>query len=240
MTTVAIVQARMNSTRLPGKMMRDLSGKSVIHHVLSRVKQSQLIDNIVLATTTNKEDIVLLSEAAKCGGINLFTGDEKDVLARYYNAALLYKADVIVRITGDCPVIDPDVIDSVITLQYNSCVGYASNVRPPTYPDGLDVEVFSMNALALAYNNADSTKSREHVTPYMWRNGIYAKCNLRNKEDLSEYRLTLDEEEDLIFLNELLKHFNNDNYRLKDIMNVIYKNPKLLTINNKFKRNEGF
>jgi len=235
----AIIQARAGSTRLPGKMLMALGDKPVIWHTITRVKQAKLIDKVVLATTTSPKDKVLM-EKSKEFGISGFAGDEADVLDRFYQAAKKYKADVVVRITGDCPFIDPDVIDEVIKLFKSSKVDYASNIRPPTYPDGLDVEVFSFAALKKAWKEATMSSEREHVTPYIWKNkNLFSHANLKNQQDISELRLTIDEKEDLILLKRLLDKIGRSDFRLKDIVETINKNPDLREINKNFARDEG-
>jgi len=236
----AIIQARMKSTRFPGKTMADLAGKPVIRHVINRVKKSKSIDMIILATSKNNSNDVLEKEAKKTG-VNLFRGSEEDVLDRFYWAAKKCEATTIVRITGDCPLIDPSVINDVITLFKKNKLDYASNVLPPSYPDGLDVEVFSFAALERAWREAVLKSEREHVTPYIWKNqSIFKRMTLKNDKDLSKIRLTIDKKEDLIVINRILNELGSDDFRLDDVMEVVMKNPSILDCNEKFKRNEGY
>ena len=141
-----IVQARMNSTRLPGKVLKKVGDRSLIEILLTRLSKSKMVDRIVLATSKNKENSPLASTVEKLG-FDVFRGSEDDVLNRYYQTAKKYAPKTIVRITGDCPIIDPLIVDKVIYLYQNKCADYASNTNPPTYPDGLDVEVFSFDML---------------------------------------------------------------------------------------------
>jgi spore coat polysaccharide biosynthesis protein SpsF len=236
-----IVQARMGSTRFPGKMMVDLIGKPVIWHVLKRVKKSESVDKVILATSNNAADDILESEAKK-EDVVVFRGSENDVLDRYYQASRRYNADIIVRVTGDCPLIDPEIIDDTIRFFIENKCDYVSNTDPPTFPDGMDVEVFSFDALKKAYKNAKLKSEREHVTPFIKKNkNLFKIKNLENEKDLSKYRLTLDEKEDLIVIKEILEKLENkDNYSLLDIINVLESNKEILEKNKKFGRNEGY
>ncbi len=240
MTVVAIIQARMGSTRFPGKMLKSLGNKPLIWHVVHRVQQATLVDKVVLATSINKNNEPLVKEV-QTYGVDCFVGDENDVLDRFYQCAKKFKATTIVRVTGDCPFIDPEVIDAVISLFKNNKLDYASNVLPPTYPDGLDVEVFSFAALEKAWKKAKLQSEREHVTPYIWKNQhIFKRMTHKNNEDLSSIRLTVDEEKDLVLANIILQKLGSDDFRLKDIMKVIRLNPSFLKINIGIERNEGY
>ena len=238
--TIAIIQARMGSTRFPGKMTKKLAGKSLLWHVINRAKQAKLIDQVIVATGRQPANLVLVKEAQKCA-VPGYRGSETDVLSRYYYCAKKYHAQTIVRITGDCPLIDPQVIDQVIKLFQKSRVDYASNVHPPTYPDGLDMEVFSFAALSRAFREARLSSEREHVTPYIWKHPrLFTQVNLTNNRDLSGLRLTVDEPEDLRFLTSLVSYLPQNKYNLDSILKVITTQPQLLAINNKFIRNEGY
>jgi len=243
MSFTAIIQARMGSTRFPRKMIALLVNKPLIEQVIERVKKAKLVDKVVLATSEDKKNEVLIKEARKCG-IECFAGSEDDVLDRFYQCAKKFKSEHIVRITGDCPLTDPDIIDEVIILFKNNNLDYASNVLPPTYPDGLDVEVFSFNALEKAWKEAKLPSEREHVTPYIWKNqNLFKRMTLKNKEDLSGIRLTVDKKEDMLVVENILKIMKStgsDDFRLADVMKVIRENPRLLELNEQFKRNEGY
>jgi len=213
----AIIQARMGSTRFPNKMMERVGSKPLISLVIDRVGKSTLIEKVILATTTKKDDDVLIQIAIE-KNIDFFRGSENDVLDRFYNAAKKYKVDTIVRITGDCPFIDPVVIDQVIGLHLEAKSDYTSNIKPPTFPDGLDVEVFSFISLEKAWKEAKLNSEREHVTPYIWKNNkLFKIVNLFNKKDI-----------------------NIENFTIEDIILTIENNPYMLEINNKIKRNEGY
>lgn len=239
----AIIQARMGSTRLPGKVMMDLGGKPVIEHVVDRLNKSQLIDKIIIATSNNPNNQPLIKFCQNFG-INYFIGSEEDVLDRYYQTAIdndIDLEDIIIRITSDCPLIDPFVVDSVIKEHISNKNDYTANVLECTYPDGLDCEVFNFSALKEAWINGNLSSQREHVTLYIRDNpGKFKLGNVKNKEDLSDFRWTLDEKEDFIFINEIYKHFSNKSFfTMEDIVNLLKINPSLIDINSKFDRNEG-
>ena len=238
MKIVAIIQARMGSTRLPGKVLKKIVGIPAIEILLLRLGRSELIDEICIATSHNIENDVLSNTVEKLGH-RIIRGSENDVLERFWDAAEATSADVIVRITGDCPVIDPKLVDKVIKLFLSSNVDYVSNIDPPTFPDGLDVEVFGRSALKDAECNAQSKFDREHVTPFI-RNGNFTKLNIKNVYDTSELRLTLDEPEDLKLLQKVFEWFQPDiNFSFEKIEKLLLSNPRFIETNNAHKRNEG-
>ncbi|SMC40289.1 cytidylyltransferase domain-containing protein [Sporomusa malonica] len=236
MKTVAIIQARMGSTRLPGKILIDLMGKTVLQHVIERVQQAKSIDEIVIATTTLDQDDAVVEEAIKCG-VKYFRGSEADVLARYYFAAKANSADVVVRITSDCPLIDPLVTDNIVNFFkneniYDIVTNASSDLGTRTYPRGLDTEVFSFDVLEKAYKQAEKQYQREHVTPYIYENSTqvyYYKYIV----DYSMYRWTLDTEEDFALIKEIYSHLyrGTHNFYLLDIINVFNDHPELIGIN---------
>jgi spore coat polysaccharide biosynthesis protein SpsF len=207
----AIIQARVGSSRLYGKVLMELNGKSILLNVIQRVKSSHLVDEVMVVTTDLKEDFRIVEEC-KVHGIKCFQGSETDVLDRFYQASKwtgMTERDTIVRITADCPFMDSKVIDLVISFYLSEHVDYASNVDPPTFPDGLDVEVFRYNALVKAWNEASLFSEREHVTPYIRKNSrIFRSANLECKEDLSMYRFTVDEPEDYEFVKKIYHMLN--------------------------------
>ncbi len=233
--TAAIIQARMGSTRLPGKVMKDLKGKPVLWHVIERVKQSKNIDRIIIATTTHKRDLIIF-EKAKEWGVNAYQGSEEDVLARYYEAADKYDIDTVVRITSDCPLIDPKVTDEIVEYytknDYTLVTNAGSDLNNRTYPRGLDTEVFSFNALEKAYNTAEENYQREHVTPYIYENydDVYY---YKNDKDLSNYRLTLDEKDDYILIKKIYEKLydGKHDFYMKDIISFLSRNSKIAKIN---------
>lgn len=236
MKTAAIIQARMGSTRLPGKILKELMGKTVLQHVIERVGQSESIDEIVIATTTHQHDDVVAEETVKCG-VKCFRGSEEDVLARYYLAAKENNVDIVVRITSDCPLIDPVVTDKLVNFfkinkQYDLVTNVSSDLSKRTYPRGLDTEVFSFRALETAYNKANLQYQREHVTPFIYENSsmIYY---VKNIVDYSMYRLTLDTEEDFMLIKMIYHHLykNNHDFHLQDIIKLFEQYPDLPKIN---------
>jgi spore coat polysaccharide biosynthesis protein SpsF (cytidylyltransferase family) len=246
MTAVVIIQARMGSSRLPGKVLADLAGMPVLWHVIERVRHSVLTDEIIVATTTNSEDDAVAYSCTKWN-VKIFRGDPEDVLRRYYDAILDFEKkyvplDYIVRITADCPLIDPDIIDTSIQSAVSGKFDYVSNINPPTYPDGLDVEVISRTALEDAYHNAVLESEREHVTPYIRNNMKFKKHNISNDVDFSNLRWTLDTREDLEFLRTVfgaLYHYP-DIFGTTEILDYLQIHPDLKKINAMNRRNEGY
>ena len=239
---VAIIQARMGSTRLPGKVMMDLVGKPMLWHVINRVKPAKMLNDIVIATTALNEDKQILELASEMG-IKSYAGGEDDVLDRYYQAAIIYKADVIVRITADCPLIDPNVIDRAIEFYLNHDFDYISTAIEPTYPDGLDTEILSFGVLKRAWKEATLASEREHVTPYIWKNPQLFKIkNLENDKDLSYMRWSVDEERDLEFVREIYKRLYKEGemFYMGNVLNLLKKHPELMDINKGIIRDEGY
>lgn len=241
---IAIIQARIGSTRLPGKVLKKVLGKTMLEHEIERIKCAKTIDRIILATTINPEDKKIVRLAGKLK-IGVFAGSEDDVLDRYYQAAKRFGAkDTIVRLTGDCPLIDPRVVDEVVSfyIKNKKNCQYASNVNPPTFPDGMDVEVFSFAALKEAWQKAGLLSEREHVTTYI-RNHLekFKIKNLKNKKNLSHIRLTLDNKEDFILIKKIFTALypKKKNFNLTDMNKFLEKNPELALINNHLQRNEG-
>lgn len=241
MNTIVIIQARMGSSRLPGKVLLPLSGKPAIQHVIERAKLIPGISQVIIATSISPIDDPL---AQFCDSIDVpvFRGSENDVLDRYYQAAILYKADAIMRITGDCPLIDPVESGKVLEKFFEMDCGYVSNTNPPMLPDGLDTEVFSIAALNKAWGNAKKKSEREHVTLYIYSNPSEFKIgSVLYQEDLSRYRFTLDEADDHAFLQEvftILKKKGQFGY-LNETIQTLKENPYILKINNHIQRNEG-
>jgi len=233
--TVVIIQARMGSTRLPGKVMKDLLGKTVLAHDIARVKQAKMVDAIIIATSVAAADDAIAAEAMRCG-VKVFRGSEADVLSRYYLAATENGAETIVRITSDCPLIDPKVIDDILVSfkdgNYDILTNAGSDLSERTYPRGLDAEVFSYEALQKAYNNAKETYQREHVTPYIYENAQHI-FHYKNEVDYSQHRWTLDTEEDWMLIQKLYEHLyhGEHNFYLADILTVMEQNPDLFEIN---------
>lgn len=237
MKIVAIVQARMGSERLPGKIMLDLGGKTVLEHVIARVGQSKLIDEIVIATTIKSDDDIIAKQVEMLG-MKYYKGSEEDVLSRYYYAAKENNADIIIRITSDCPLIDPEIIDKIIKFykeheyEYEIVANASSDLSKRTFPRGLDVEIFSFEQLEIAFTKADEKYQREHVTPYIYENAkkIYY---YKNNVDYSKYRWTLDTEEDFELISKVYDELykGTHNFYLEDIIELFERKPELFEIN---------
>ena len=234
---VAIIQARMNSKRLPGKVMADLSGKSVLEQMIRRVKRSKQIDQIVVATTANQKDDIIDSTLGRLG-ISVYRGDEEDVLGRFLAVANSESATAVVRLTGDCPLIDPEVVDRVVNAYKHGTFDYVSNCDDRTYPDGLDTEIFSYQSLVEADRYATDKFSREHVTPYMRGEkfctifGNFRRHQILFEADFSHIRWTLDTEEDLVRIRALYRELP-DYFSWLQALSVATKTPKLLGIEKK-------
>lgn len=236
-----ILQARTGSHRLSKKVLRKIQGRPLISYVINRVKKTRNVDQIILATTRRKEDNVLLKIAMQ-NGIKTYSGDNNDVLNRYFQCALVFKADPIIRITGDCPLIDPLIIEEILEFYLNHNYDYVSNTIIPTYPDGLDVEIFSFKALKTAFCLAKKKSDREHVTPYIKRNSNKFKLhNYRNKKNLSLLRWTVDEEIDLKMARKIYQKMKPKTiFSMIEILQMLSKYPKISDLNKGIKRNEGY
>jgi spore coat polysaccharide biosynthesis protein SpsF (cytidylyltransferase family) len=242
MDFLAIIQARTESTRLPNKVLMKLGHKTVLENVISRVKKSNLISDIVVATTLKNEDIKIVNICSK-NNIKVFCGEENNVLSRFYQLSKILKAKNIVRITSDCPVIDPNIIDLVIQKYKENNVDYVSNTLTPTFPDGLDVEVFSFYSLEKAFFESTLLSDREHVTPYIYRNkDLFKSINITNSNNLSYMRWTLDNIEDFNFLEKIyIKLYNKKKlFLMNDILKLLEKEPYLININKHIERNQGY
>jgi glutamate-1-semialdehyde aminotransferase/spore coat polysaccharide biosynthesis protein SpsF (cytidylyltransferase family) len=237
---LAIIQARYNSTRFPGKVVKKINNKTILEILIKRLSKSKYISKIVVACSINQKDKAILNICKKLG-VNYFIGSENDVLDRFYKTAKKYNGKNILRVTADCPLLDCKLIDDVISNFFLKKVDYASNIHPPTFPDGLDVEVFKFSALKEAYIKTIQSSEREHVTPFILNNKKFKKFNFENDKDYSFLRLTLDEKEDFILIEKIIKYFkNNLNFNLKDIL-TLYKNQKnFFSINSHLVRNEGY
>jgi len=236
-----MIQARTGSSRLPGKVLSNIENKPMIWYVINRVKKIKSVEQIVLITTKEKNDQVLL-DIAKTEGIIGFAGDTDDVLNRHYQCALQISADPIIRITGDCPVIDPNLVEEMLQSFLKNDFDYVSNVHPATYPDGLDTEIFSFQTLEKTALNAKLKSEREHVTPYIEKNPKLFKINnFENDENLSHIRLTVDQKEDLELIQKIYSEMAPKNdFGLNSILDLKYKFPEIFKINSKYKRNEGY
>lgn len=232
MKITAIIQARMNSTRLPGKVLLDLGGKSVLARVVRRLRRADLIDEIVVATTTLAVDNAIVSECEHLS-VAVFRGEENDVLDRYYQAAQWTGADAVVRITSDCPLIDAEVTDNTIREFLFTKPDYASNALQRTYPRGLDTEVVAWQALARAWEEARLLYQRAHVTPYIYENPHrFHILTVTGEPDYSHYRWTLDTAEDLAFIRATYERMDNDDgFSWRDVLALLQCEPQLTQLN---------
>ena len=240
MKTIAFIQARMSSTRYPGKVLIDLAGVPLIEFMIRRVERAQLIDHIVLVTSTDPSDNAL-AEWAYNSGRSFYRGSLDDVLKRFADAAQAYPAENYVRLTGDCPLSDPMIIDSVIDLHRERRSDYTCNTSPPTYPDGLDVEVFTATALAAAAKFASRGSEREHVTAWMYNPDSSLECqNLNGPFDASHLRLTIDYPDDADAVRRIVSALDEPYFAdYYDILRVIAQDPSVKFVNEHV-RNEKF
>lgn len=239
----AIIQARIGSTRLPSKMLLPIvDNKGSLELMLERVRRSKLLQKIVVATTTSPSDDRIV-DLCKTLDYEYFRGSEVDVLDRYYKTALVFGSpEVIVRLTGDCPLHDPIIIDKVISRFLDSDVDYVSNVDPPTFPDGLDTEVFLFSVLEKVWKEARLKSDREHVTQYIRKHtDMFKMINVECEKDLSDHRWTLDEKEDYEFIGSIYKNLYKKSpaFGMEEILEFLTEHPELETINRHISRNEG-
>jgi spore coat polysaccharide biosynthesis protein SpsF len=231
-TVVAIVQARMGSSRLPGKSLLDVAGKPLISHVLSRILEAKTLSRVVVAIPTTAENDILESFIQANFPIKVHRGPELDVLARFAEVARAYQSNVVVRLTADDPLKDPEVIDEAVLRFLNEDrLDYLSNSLVPSYPEGLDVEVMTTDVLLTADTEATSREDREHVTPYIWkRPSRFRVKTFESPEDLGDWRWTLDTQEDLNFLNALLDLLpaGRNHYGYLKVVQVLRENRELL------------
>jgi spore coat polysaccharide biosynthesis protein SpsF len=232
MRTVAIVQARMGSTRLPGKVLEDIEGESVLGRVVNRLRRARLIDEVMVATTDRAADDAIVKECRRLS-VMVSRGDQDDVLDRYFRAAQLAKAEIVVRITSDCPLIDPEITDKTIATFLAEHPDYASNSLVRTYPRGLDTEVMSFAALGRAWQQARKPYEREHVTPYIYGHPAEFKLlSVIGDADLSGHRWTVDSTEDLALVREIYSRLkDNATFLCRDVLDVLDREPELIELN---------
>ena len=231
----------MSSTRLPGKVMKPLLGREMILHQIDRILRSKKIDKLIVATSQEPEDDPL-AEILGMNNIEYYRGNLDNVLERFYNAAALYHPKHVVRLTGDCPLTDPDVIDNTIAFYLDGDFDYVSNCVEPSFPDGLDLEIFSFSALKEAFEKATLPSHLEHVTPFInkqperYKAGVY-----KNPADLSHMRWTVDEPEDFQFVEKIYEKLYplNKFFKMEDVLALLEEDPALTTLNENFLRNEG-
>jgi spore coat polysaccharide biosynthesis protein SpsF len=250
MRTVAIIQARMGSNRLPGKVLMPILGKPMLGHIVDRVRTVPSIDQVVVAVPTNGANEVLRRFCAD-NKITHFSGSETDVLDRYYQAAQKFEADPVIRITADCPIVDPQLIEKLIQ-RYRSC-GYdhigvaagagADRIDKGRYPDGLDAECFGFSALDRAWHDATDPRDREHVTRYIWNNKQIFHCgDLTADVVYPKLRLTVDHAEDFALVSKIYESLYSERspFLLSDVMNFLERNPRLVQVNRKWTEADNY
>ena len=240
MKASVIIQARMSSSRLPGKVMMEVKGKPLIGHMIDRLKHCKNVDQIIVATSHESANGILCEYLEK-NDIDVFSGSENDVLSRYYEVAKKYNISNIVRLTADCPLIDPSVVDHFINEFFKLTADY---IYPsPTLAEGLDTEVFKFHALEIAFHKAKKISEREHVTQYFHNNpGLFKMVKLNNKTDDSKYRITVDEKEDYEVVKRIFKALyqsEKEPFGIEQIKKFLDQNPEIFAMNASIIRNEG-
>ena len=238
---LAIVQARSSSSRLPGKVLNPILGKAMILHEIARLRKSQFIDQTILATSQDESDDQL-AKLCQQNGVRVFRGSLDDVLDRYYQCASTLRPEYVVRITGDCPLLDWHIVDKVVQKHMEEKNDYTSNTLQVTYPDGLDVEVMRYKALEKAWREAMLPSEREHVTQYLIKHPeLFKQGNLQHSCDLSALRWTVDEPADFVFVKNIYEKLypKNTDFTMQDILALLENQPEMMEINCGFIRNEG-
>lgn len=241
--TVLVTQARMGSTRLPGKVLLEVNKTPLLKIHLDRLNKSKNVDKIIVATTDNSVDDIIEKLSTEWG-YEVFRGSENDVLDRFYNAVKNLNPEWVVRVTSDCPLIDPLLVDKVIEVTQANSMDYGSNVIDETFPDGQDVEVCKFTALEMAWREAKRDSEREHVTPYIRNNSdlnggnIYKAISIKNDIDFSKIRITVDEERDFVLINKIIDELG-PNKSWQEYVNYILTY-NLTNINGNIIRNEGY
>lgn len=239
--TVAIIQARLTSTRLPRKVLLPLEAETVLHFTYSQAKKSSSLDLVVIATSHDATDDELANYCTE-KNLPVFRGSLSNVLERYYECAKHYQADTVVRITADCPLVDPAVIDQVVMEFKSKAVEYASNSRPiHTYPNGIELEVFSFHALEKAYQEATKPSEKEHVTPYIWNHPeLFSLHSVQAKQDFSSFRVTLDKAEDYVVISVIVRALREKNVTVENVISFLQDHPEVRAINAHIMRDEGY
>lgn len=222
----------MGSTRLPGKVLTDLGGKTALARVVSRLSRARMIDDVIVATSNLASDDPIVRECEYLR-VPCFRGSESDVLDRYHQASQEFGVEAVVRITSDCPVIDPELVDETVRVFESQMADYASNVIPRTYPRGLDTEVFTTEALVWAWLEAREVHQREHVTPYFYEHPeVFRMVSATSNADYSSHRWTLDTPEDLELIRAIYSRFDNrDDFHWQDVLALVEGEPELAELN---------
>lgn len=231
MRVVALIQARMGSSRLPGKVLQEICGESMLAHVVHRTQRIHGIAEVVVATSDQGGDSAVVAECKRLN-VQVFCGSEEDVLDRFYQAALRHEAQAVLRITSDCPLLDPAVATRVVQLFLQQRPDYASNTLNRTYPRGLDAEAMTQEALACAWREATEVYQRAHVTPYLYEHpDRFRLLGVTAEADFSSHRWTVDTPEDLEFVRALYKRLGNDSFRWQEALKVLEGEPSLSKLN---------
>lgn len=241
MKSVAIIQARMDSSRLPGKVLMKVDERNpVLYYVITQLQYSKLLDKIIVATTNLKEDDEIVKFVHSMG-IDYFRGDPLNVLDRYYQCAKKFSISTIVRITADNPLIDPMIVDQIIEKFNSGLYDYVTTQPPRTFPQGTDVEIFSFQALERAWLEAKKPSEKEHVTPYFYNNPTKFKIlNIHNSADLSHLRWTVDKQSDLDLVRIMVSKIKKRPILITDVIDLLSREPHLVKINNDYVMNEGY
>lgn len=243
MKTIAIIQARIASSRLPGKVLADIAGKPMLLRIIERVAGARRVDQIIVATTTSKDDDVIVEYLNEVGACGVYRGAVDDVLARFVECVRIHPADIVVRVTADDPLKDPQIIDHAVGLLAGDPeLDYCSNTIEPSYPEGLDIEVMRFRALVRAHLEATLASDREHVTPYIWRHPEWFRIlNFKSDRDLSGWRWTVDEPEDLEFMQQVFSQFSGmPLVPYQEVVAWLDANPRVPLINSGIPRHEAY
>lgn len=246
MKVLAITQARYGSTRLPAKILKEVNGMTLLEIHLRRILQAKSINKLMIATT-DEEGAKYIVEVARKVGVDYYMGSIDDVLSRFYKTAASVKPDYVVRLTSDCPLIDPYIIDELVNFAIAHDYDYV-NTDAASFPDGLDTEVMKFSVLEKAYEDASLKSEREHVTPYIWKNGIaeggsifntYKYSNPQGKYNANDFRITIDEPEDFDVIKSLIENLGIE-CRWKEYIDFLISHQELISLNKKFSYNEGY
>lgn len=244
MKIIAVTQARYGSTRLPAKVLKKVGDETLLDIHLKRILRAKSIDQLIVATTIESQSTVI-EEIAKSHGLKCYKGSIDNVLQRFYEAVSPENPDYVVRITSDCPLIDPQIIDRVVEACLEHGCDYCSNTMFPTFPDGVDVEVFKLSALERAYKEASLKSDKEHVTPYIWRNStakggdVFKSFNFANQKDFSSYRITVDTQEDFDVIKALIEALGTEK-GWESYIRYLDNHPEIKEKNSNYTRNEGY
>ena len=236
---VAIIQARMGSSRLPGKVLMNICGKPMLWHVVTRIRQAKYVDDVVIACTANRHDDALQEFAAR-NGLGIYRGSENDIVDRILKTAQQFGADTIVRIWADCPLIDPSLVDKLLSRFVNGDYDYANNFNPPTYPVCMSFEVYRLETLERIWNETDDVFYRQYPFEYIYTNGSSFKTMYdRYDENLSAMNLTVDYVEDLELVSEIFRNLGSEKatFNLTDILRFLESHPQLRTTTRTLARN---